>query len=100
MHSDNSPLAYILTTARLVAMNHRWVAQLATYNLKVYYKTGNSNVEVDALSKVKWKYEIQPEAVKTILNTHVEVSGVLSEVYAYSTKACLPPIMKDSSPTK
>ena len=35
MHSDNNPLAYMLTTAKLDATSHRLVAQLATYNVKV-----------------------------------------------------------------
>ena len=33
MYTDNNPLTYILTTAKLDATGQRWVASLANYNL-------------------------------------------------------------------
>ena len=33
IYTDNNPLTYILTTARLDAVSHQWVASLANYNL-------------------------------------------------------------------
>ena len=52
VYTDNSPLTYILTTAKLDAMGHRWVAGLDNYNFHIHYKVGKSNVEADALSQI------------------------------------------------
>ena len=48
VYTDNNPLTYILTTAKLDATGQRWVANLANYNFKIFYKSGNLNVEADA----------------------------------------------------
>ena len=50
VYTDNNPLTYILTTAKLDATGQRWVASLANYNFKIFYKSGKLNVEADALS--------------------------------------------------
>ena len=42
MYTDNNPLTYILTTAKLDATGQRWVASLANYNFKIFYKSGKS----------------------------------------------------------
>ena len=38
--SDNNPLTYIRTSARLNAMYHRWVSELADYIFSILYKSG------------------------------------------------------------
>ena len=38
VYTDNNPLTYILTTAKLDAMGHRWIAGLANYNFHIHYK--------------------------------------------------------------
>ena len=48
VYTDNNPLTYILTTAKLDATGQRWVVSLANYNFKIFYKSGKLNVEVDA----------------------------------------------------
>ena len=50
VYTDNNPLTYVLTTAKLDAMGHRWIAGLANYNFHIHYKSGKSNVEADGLS--------------------------------------------------
>ena len=50
VYTDNNPLTYILTTAKLDATGQIWVASLANYNFKIFYKSGKLNVEADALS--------------------------------------------------
>ena len=44
----------MLTTAKLDAMGHRWVASWANYNFHLHYCSGRSNVEADALSRINW----------------------------------------------
>ena len=52
VYTDNNPLTYILTSARLDEMGQRWVASFANYNFRIFYKTGKSNVEADVLSQI------------------------------------------------
>ena len=35
--TDNNPLTYVLTTAKLDAMGHRWITGLANYNFHIHY---------------------------------------------------------------
>ena len=56
--TDNNPLTYVLTSAKLDACGQRWVAKLANYNFSIKYRCGVSNTEADALSRIKW-----PEAL-------------------------------------
>ena len=54
IYTDNNPLIYVLTSAKLDACGQRWVAKLANYNFTIRYKCGQSNVEADALSRISW----------------------------------------------
>ena len=49
--TDNNPLTYVLTTAKLDATGHRWVAVLSNYTLSISYKPGKNNKDADALSR-------------------------------------------------
>ena len=70
---DNNPLTYILTTAKLGATGQRWVACLANYNFKIFYRSGKLNVEADALLTIPWQNiqgdHIEPMIVKTMLQS-------------------------------
>ena len=61
---DNNPLTYVLMTAKLDATRQRWVASLANYNFKIFYRSGKQNVEADALSRIQWD---DPLVIKAIL---------------------------------
>ena len=49
--TDNNPLTYVLTTARLNATTLRWVGELADFNFRIHYRPGKSNGDADALSR-------------------------------------------------
>ena len=51
VRTDNNPLTYVLSTAKLDATSHRWLASLATYNFKLVYRSGKSNGDADGLSR-------------------------------------------------
>lgn len=51
VRTDNNPLTYVLTTAKLNATGHRWLASLATYDFDVQYRPGKTNVDADLLSR-------------------------------------------------
>jgi hypothetical protein len=48
--TDNNPLTYVLTTAKLDATGHKWLADLATYNFNIKYRPGKNNADADGLS--------------------------------------------------
>lgn len=49
--TDNNPLTYVLTTAKLDAAGHRWLAALSTYRFTIKYRAGSSNQDADGLSR-------------------------------------------------
>lgn len=71
--TDNNPLTYVLSSAKLSATGHRWLAALATYNFSLQYKPGSHNTDADVLSRypfesaisTEWK-EISKSGVKAI----------------------------------
>ena len=76
VYTDNNPLTYILTTAKLDVTGQRWVASLANYNFKNFYKSRKLNVEADALSHIPWESaqveHMEPLIVKTMLQSKLE----------------------------
>ena len=36
VHTDNNPLTYVLTTAKLDAASHHWITSLANYNFRLH----------------------------------------------------------------
>ena len=65
------PLTYVLTTAKLDATSQRWIAALANYNFSLHYKSGKTNIEADALSRIPNRGEevsIDKEAARAIAN--------------------------------
>ena len=63
---DNNPLTYILTMPNLYALDHRWVAALAGYNMTIKYLKGSDNKVADALSRIKAR--LDPDTVTELLN--------------------------------
>ena len=50
--TDNNPLTYILTSAKLDATGQRWVAVLSAYNFTLTYRRGTRNADADVLSRI------------------------------------------------
>ena len=73
-YTDNNPLTYVLTSAKLDACGQRWIAKLANYNFTIRYRCGQSNVEADALSRISWPEILSDEDIDIDLecmDTHV-----------------------------
>ncbi|RXN32180.1 Retrovirus-related Pol polyprotein from transposon 412 [Labeo rohita] len=49
--TDNNPLTYILTKAKLDACEQRWVSKLAAYSFDLKHIAGSKNTVADALSR-------------------------------------------------
>ena len=85
--TDNNPLTYVLTSAKLDACGQRWVAKLANYNFSIKYRCGVSNTEADALSRIKW-----PEALSEnvdIDNGHMDTHVINAILAGAVTKSSL-----------
>ena len=65
VYTDNNPLMYILTMAKLDATSHFWVASLDNYNFQLFYRARKTNIHADALWRVYW-----PRCVPDTLDTH------------------------------
>ena len=65
--TDNNPLTYILMMPNLDVLGHRWVAALASYNMKLEYLKGSDNKVADALSRVSTQ-KLHKETVAKLLN--------------------------------
>ena len=70
VHANNNPLTYVLTTAKLDAASHCWVASLANYNFRLHYRAGKANIDADALLRVSW-----PGCMPDNSGTHLKVTA-------------------------
>ena len=79
VYTDNNPLTYVLTTAKLDAIGHRWISGLANYNFHIHYKFRRSNEEADALSRIDWEKcdsePIQADSIQAIVTTVITRQG-------------------------
>ena len=72
--TDNNPLTYILTSAKLDETGQRWIAALTAYDFSLTYRSGINNADADGLSrKAIWSNQV-PEVLKAI-STSVTASG-------------------------
>ncbi|KAL7851429.1 hypothetical protein AOLI_G00217850 [Acnodon oligacanthus] len=109
VRTDNNPLTYVLTTAKLNATGHRWLAALANYDFVLSGAVLNLNVDADMLShnlpcdkdSEEWEsvpqmgvravcQRVATEGLRTTRPRLVEQLGATPEcipdVYAYPTQ--------------
>lgn len=82
VYTDNNPLTYVLTTAKLNATTHRWIAELADFKFSIKYRPGKVNGDADGLSRMPLdmeqyihtcSQEMGPEVITTVTQTlHLE----------------------------
>ena len=51
VYTDNNPLTYVLSSAKLNATGLRWVGELAEFNFEIKYRPGRVNIDADCLSR-------------------------------------------------
>ena len=73
--TDNNPLTYILTTARLNATGLRWVSELANFNFNIRYRQGKIHTDADYLSRhpVHEFSELEQESTKVVSSNDVGI---------------------------
>ena len=90
--TDNNPLTYILTRAKLDATGHCWLEALATFDFDIKYRPGVINVNADGLSRLPAHVnyctnsgEIEEETTKAICGSSID--NPLVETICLSTRA-------------
>ena len=63
-------MTYVLTTAKLDAVSHCWVASLANYDFQLYFRAGKTHINADTLSRVFWQ-----GCMPNTLDTHLWVTA-------------------------
>ena len=93
VRTDNNPLTYILSSAKLDATGHRWVSELANYKFTLVYRAGRLNKDADALSRIYWPVKTLTSAVVSAILKSPEDQDGLAEAYCLSQQAMtiLPP---------
>ncbi|XP_057187744.1 retrovirus-related Pol polyprotein from transposon 412 [Triplophysa rosa] len=82
VRTDNNPLTYVLTSAKLDTTGHRWLAALSNYDFNLKYRSGVQNIDADALSrrphppfvqKQEWK-DISADGVRVMCQMSAEIN--------------------------
>jgi transposase InsO family protein len=95
--TDNNPLTYILTNAKLDATGHRWLAALATYNFSIKYRPGARNKDADAMSRLPGtEQEISSDSIKAI---HDSTKGCFLETISMNINLVQPNCNQDIDTT-
>ena len=79
VYTDNNPLTYVLTTAKLNAVGMRWVNELADFEFTIKYRPGRLNVDADYLSRRSLDLE-QLKAECTEEYNPKEIDAVISRM--------------------
>ena len=75
VYTDNSAVAYISRKGELTALEQRWVARLAPFDLDIKYRAGSLNQVSDALSR-KRSSEVEGEDIMILYEDDLEVTEV------------------------
>jgi transposase InsO family protein len=67
--TDNNPLTYVLSSAKLDAVGHRWLAELGAYHFSIAYRSGRQNIDADVLSRIP--LQLPSEQVSLICQTQL-----------------------------
>ena len=81
--TDNNPLTYVLSSAKLNTTGLRWVGELADFNFSIKYQPGKCHIDADSFSRMPFdinKYmpecteSIPEETVKTMYQSAEAIS--------------------------
>ena len=73
--TDNNPLTYVLTSAKLDATGYRWLAALSVYDFDLKYRRGLNHNDADGLSR---RPQDAPSSDKEYENTMDSIAWLVS----------------------
>ena len=84
VYTDNNPLTYILTTAKLDATSQRWIAALSSYSFSLKSRSGKHNADADALSRLpallqRDQDDLTKETIEAICNA-VDITPYIDSI--------------------
>ena len=79
--TDNNPVTYVLTSAKVDATGHHWVAELSNYNFSIEYRSGVQNRDADALSRIKWPLSLEQVVTRQVDSATCQSAVVESSAY-------------------
>lgn len=90
VYTDNNPLTYVLTTAKLNATGHRWVGELADFSFTIRYRPGKRNADADGLSRLpldihQYMAQCTVEVKQDVIRAAVESAMFQREGMLYET---------------
>lgn len=93
--TDNNPLTYVLSTAKLDATGHRWIAALAAFDFDILYRPGRNNSDADALSRLpaleSTDYlSISTDCIRTISSIHRQPHEPYIESVSFNSETLHP----------
>lgn len=82
VQTDNNPLKYVMSSAKLDATGQRWVSRLSTFHFDIQYRRGQCNANADALSRMSNQEVTQvlqtcPQRVGINVRVHGETQPTL-----------------------
>ena len=75
VYTDNNPLTYVLTSAKLNATGLHWISELADFNFDIRYRPGETHVDADSFSRIPFDFEtymkscteeLSPEVIQAV----------------------------------
>ena len=63
--TDNNPLTYVQSSAKLSATGLRWVGELADYHFSIHYHPGKAHIDADTMSGLPIEEFMKHCTVKT-----------------------------------
>ena len=99
MLTDNNPLTYALTTAKLGATGQRWVDSLCDYDFVIKYRSGRKNADADSLSRFpspeKDEQLILPEVLRALsFSLKVENCPLVESIAISDTSETFSPLVQ------
>ena len=104
VYTDNNPLTYVQSSAKLNATELRWVGELANYHFSIHYRPGKAHIDADTMSRLPFEefmkhctVETTSDAIKATFSMIqaqadgelIWVSGISSEPVDYPVKSVL-----------
>lgn len=104
MVTDNNPLKYILTSAKLNAIGLRWENELADFHFDIRYRPGKVNADSDTLSRMPISFEEYMRCCSEMVSQDI-LDAVTSSMYkgnsaetAWLPSLTVTPVMLEEEP--